>query len=134
MPLSIWTCACGLALLHPIPTPAELPQAGEWWTDQRKFVKRRGLLKQIRKPLQNFFFGEHKERLIRQTRAVVPNGKLLDIGCGTGKLLKIARQWYDCEGVEPSEVAADKCRQQGFGVHCGFFEDIDRTIPGFMNS
>jgi SAM-dependent methyltransferase len=113
-----------LAILHPIPTPAQLPQAGDWWSEQRKFVKRRSGLKRFRKPLQNFLFGEQKQRLIRQTRKVVPAGKLLDIGCGTGKLLKIARQWYDCEGVEPSERAANECRQNGFRVRSGFFEDV----------
>jgi SAM-dependent methyltransferase len=125
VPLSVWECSCGLAILHPIPTAEQLPQDGDWWTSKRKFIKRRRWLKRIRKPIQNFFFGEQKERLVRQTRAAMPKGKLLDIGCGTGKLLKIAQKWYECEGVEPSETAVAECERQGFRVRQGFFENVD---------
>jgi SAM-dependent methyltransferase len=125
VPLSVWQCRCGLVILHPVPTAEQLPQSGDWWTEQRKFIKRNKWLKRIRKPIQNFFFGEQKTRLVKQTRRAMPGGKLLDVGCGTGKLLKIAARWYECEGVEPSETAVAECRRQGFKVTLGFFEDVD---------
>ncbi len=131
VPLSVWECRCGLAILHPIPTPDQLPQSGDWWTQQRKFIKRNKWLKAVRKPVQNFIFGEQKVRLVKQTRRAMPGGKLLDVGCGTGKLLKIAQRWYECEGVEPSETAVAECRRQGFKVTPGFFEDVDLPAESY---
>ncbi len=128
IPLSVWECRCGLAILHPIPTPDVLPQAGEWWTNQRKFIQRRRWWKQLRNPIKDRLFGTAKERLVRQTHSVVRGGKLLDIGCGPGKILKIAQRWYECHGVEPSERAVGACKEMGFHVTHGMFEDVE--LPG----
>ncbi len=131
IPLSVWQCQCGLAMLHPIPTAEQLPASGDWWTEERQFLKRRAWIKTIRKPLQNLIFGEQKMRFVRQTRRAIAAGKLLDIGCGSGSLLRHAKRWFKCEGVEPSAGAATECRKQGLEVTNGFFEDVDLPAESY---
>ncbi len=50
-------------------------------------------------------------------------GRLIDLGCGTGRLLiPFARQGYDCVGVDLSdamlEVVAEKARREGLTIPC----------------
>lgn len=50
----------------------------------------------------------------------VPNGKLLDVGCGDGLYIDYMRRLgWEVEGVEIDERAAGLSRQRGFIVHCG---------------
>lgn len=52
-------------------------------------------------------------------------GRFLDVGCGEGKLLELARGHFkECVGVEVSPIAAQMVRDKGFRVHEGFFEDV----------
>lgn len=54
----------------------------------------------------------------------VPNGKLLDVGCGDGLYLSYMRRLgWEVEGVEVDERAAELARQRGFVVHCGTLKD-----------
>lgn len=59
-------------------------------------------------------------------------GRLLDIGCKTGELLKAAqlRGWASF-GVDVSPAFCDIVRSQGFDVHCGVIENMDQRISGF---
>ena len=56
----------------------------------------------------------------------VPNGKrILDVGCGAGYFLRIAKKLGAIEqGVEPSEYAATVAQKQGLNVFCGTLEDF----------
>lgn len=59
--------------------------------------------------------------LVRQFGA--PGGKLLDIGCATGKFLELAsKAGWEAHGVEISGFAARLARRRGFNVHCGTLE------------
>lgn len=50
-------------------------------------------------------------------------GKLLDIGCATGKFLEMARSnGWDVYGVEISAYAANRARNRGLNVHTGTLE------------
>lgn len=120
-----WECACKLAFLDPIPTPRQLPSDGDWWSPERKMVIRNPTFKKIRATAQNLLFGDARLRLIRQTRQLIPQGNLLDIGCGDGTLLDFAQPYFTCEGLEPSEFAANQARARGFRVIQATLEDAE---------
>ena len=55
---------------------------------------------------------------------VVPGGRYLDIGCGTGDMVAaMAKLGMEAEGVEPSEFAAAKARKAGLNVTCAMLHD-----------
>lgn len=58
-------------------------------------------------------------------------GCLLDVGCGTGEFMKLARKigFNPVEGVELSPHAAEKARAKGFNVWEGAFEIIATQLP-----
>jgi SAM-dependent methyltransferase len=121
--VGFWECDCNLAFLDPIPTIVQLPSNGDWWTPQRKEVRRHVSFKKVRERLQNLVFGTPQSRLIHQTRKLVRTGSLLDIGCGTGELLEYARPYFQCHGLEPSEFGASQVRGRGFRVIQATLED-----------
>jgi 2-polyprenyl-3-methyl-5-hydroxy-6-metoxy-1,4-benzoquinol methylase len=50
---------------------------------------------------------------------------VLDAGCGAGSFLRIAQKLgIDCQGVEPSEYAADVARSQNLKVFTGAIEEF----------
>jgi 2-polyprenyl-3-methyl-5-hydroxy-6-metoxy-1,4-benzoquinol methylase len=55
----------------------------------------------------------------------LPTGKnLLDVGCGAGYFLRIAKKMgANVQGVEPSEYAAAVAAKQGINVFCGTIEE-----------
>jgi SAM-dependent methyltransferase len=56
--------------------------------------------------------------------------RLLDVGCGNGAFLRVARALgYQAEGVEIDAVAAARARQAGFTVHAGSLADMPER-PG----
>ena len=61
----------------------------------------------------------------------VPNGKLLELGCGTGDSLERYRDlgWHDLHGVELSESAARIARRAGFNVKTATIESALESYP-----
>ena len=53
---------------------------------------------------------------VRQLRALVPSGRVLDVGCYTGAFLEELGPCYDRWGIEPSSAAADVARARGVNV------------------
>ena len=124
IPLCVWVCErCGLASLYPTPEVDEIPDAGDWWSSRRVRPRRRRWLKRHSEHLRAKIFGTPAARLIRATRSAVPSGRLLDIGCGDGRLLVEAVKHYDCQGVEPSPQAAKAARSMGFEIIEDTFEN-----------
>jgi len=120
--LAFWECSCGLAILHPVPEPTQLPDQGDWWSPKRTIVRRNLRFKQYRQRLIDAIFGTRLERLVRQTRQAQPHGRLIDVGCGAGQLLSEASRYWQCHGLEPSVAAAEQARQRGFEVIADSFE------------
>ena len=54
-------------------------------------------------------------RKLSLVRARVPSGRLLDAGAAYGTFLKVAHAYYDCVGLEVSEYAVARAREE-FGV------------------
>ncbi len=60
----------------------------------------------------------------------VKRGKLLEIGCGEGAFLEIARnRGYDPTGVDLNEHAVNKARISGFNAHCISAGDLLKKFP-----
>ena len=51
-------------------------------------------------------------------------GRLIDIGCGFGYFLDIAKDYFrECWGVEISSFASNKVKERGFNIHQGCLEE-----------
>lgn len=75
------------------------------------------------------YFGEEKERRksarrnLVPLRLIVPEGRLLDVGCAAGFFLAEARRFYDVFGVEFSPVSSTYARDfLGLNVFTGTLE------------
>ena len=123
VPLTIGKCECGLVFLRPVPTKDQLPDEGEWWSTKRKRPRRNMWFKRIRTRIIRRTLGSTAYRLVRDTHKIVPSGRYLDVGCGTGTLLTLASHFYQCVGIEPSPIAAAEAREKGFDVIESSFEE-----------
>jgi len=61
----------------------------------------------------------------------MPNGRLLEIGCGNGDTLKRLRDlgWQDLHGIELSDSAARIARRAGFNVKTATIETALESYP-----
>jgi SAM-dependent methyltransferase len=67
--------------------------------------------------------GELKDGRINHAK-VVPGGRYLDVGCGTGRMIRImSRLGMQAEGVEPAAGAAAAAQQRGVNVKCSTLEE-----------
>jgi 2-polyprenyl-3-methyl-5-hydroxy-6-metoxy-1,4-benzoquinol methylase len=105
-----------LAFLHPPPTVEQLPDGGDWWSPQRREIRRRPALKKIQAKLQSALIGSDLELFVRATTRLAGTGRLLDVGCGDGALLQLASGRLQGCGVEPSPKTAARARERGFEV------------------
>lgn len=117
--LNLVKCAqCGLVYLNPQPVGDEI----EKLYSKEYFLKWYGTEKK-REYSKNFF-----RRLLNQNKLITNTGNtghnLLDLGCGMGYFLEVAREWgWHSRGVEISPFAARYCRERlDFNVHCGPLE------------
>lgn len=62
-----------------------------------------------------YFVARRRLLLDLLARALPPDGKrrVLDVGCGTGILLRDLRAWGAVTGMDSSDLALDFCRQRG---------------------
>lgn len=76
------------------------------------------------------WFSEARKR-IEWVQLYLPEGCLLELGCGTGEFTKVAQDnGYDAYGVEPSQWAARHARALDIAVENGFLSDWERRYPG----
>lgn len=109
-------CTCGLVFVTPQPPPSDLQTCyGEAyytpWDQQDR----------LRRMIWT--------RRLATVRAVMPPpGRLLDVGCGTGTFLHLARgDGWDVTGTEFSAYACGVARAEGLSVHEG--EVWDAKLP-----
>lgn len=112
---------CGLIYLQPHPTQIEMVarHASEDYAAHDYFTV--GDVKS-----KNEVFPVHEIALHALRTHVVPSGRLIDVGAGTGEFLQLVSSAYDAVGIEPSQFLAEKIRARvGCGVFAGPFEDYD---------
>lgn len=131
IPLAVWSCRCGLVLLHPVPAEQQLPDHGDWWSKNRKPKRRNRRFKKFREKLVRRLFLPPYQRFVKQTRKAVRSGRLLDVGCGKGFLLEYASHWFEPVGLEPSAEAAEIARGRGFEVIESTLEEVELDPHGF---
>ena len=66
---------------------------------------------------------------LREIRHLRPQGTLLDVGCAFGRLLRSAREYYTCEGVDISAYALGRARQKAPDIPL-YHSSIQEFQPG----
>lgn len=103
---------CGLVYLNPQPTKNEIEQlySDEYFLQWYSTEEKRNFSKQ--------FF---RDLFIKNKLILNAGCKVLDIGCGMGFFLEVAREWLcEVKGVEISEYASKYCQEKlNLDVHYG---------------
>ena len=109
----IYRCSkCGLVFTSPIPRGEALVRASS--DDPMVFRDPQELFKR-----QESYFAF----MLNELAELSHHGKLLDIGCGFGQMLRLARdRGFNVRGVEIQESSADYARRSGIDVFCGTVE------------
>lgn len=111
---------CGLVSVFP---PPEIRVLEEFYQDYLS-----GVYDGVINPYDEEFAAERSSIYVGEIQTHASGGRLLDIGCATGALMKMARaKGFVAEGVEVSETAATAARRYG-SVYQGDFLDIELTI------
>jgi SAM-dependent methyltransferase len=89
---------------------------------------------QPQKSLKGFIQGYGNIKRRRAIEKFQPGGHLLEVGCGTGNFLRelqTTNRWT-CEGIEPSQSAADYARNTlQIPIHHGLFSDFSFEPESF---
>lgn len=109
----IYRCACGLRTLHPEPADEQLVEVFE-----------DGTIYSEAGSLRTELLEQHHRSLYEVEKAAKP-GRLLDVGCGLGNLLEVARmRGWQATGVDPSPYSVAQAQARGFTAHEGLLHDV----------
>jgi len=73
-----------------------------------------------------------KRQRYAQTPHYLPDGRLLDVGCGGGNYLAAMRKLgWQVEGVEPGQSGVEAGRRQGLTIHHGTLETVQLPAASF---
>jgi SAM-dependent methyltransferase len=68
-----------------------------------------------------------ERKVMQQIQRIKPNGKLLDVGAGSGILIQAAQELgYEAEGVEPSKWLYEQAQKLNLPVELGIFPQEDK--------
>lgn len=119
--LNLWRCSnCSLVLLD-----TDKPMA-DFFDDIEEEFFSDGYLRRRDVFAERFLLNKARNRL-KVIRRFCPEGRLLDLGTGTGELLPVAREMgYEVEGLDYSKSLVDYARTQyGITVHHGDLSSVD---------
>jgi 2-polyprenyl-3-methyl-5-hydroxy-6-metoxy-1,4-benzoquinol methylase len=162
---TLFSCKnCNSAYLDPRPSKESIGLAyRRYFTHVQNGINEMSLLSRMRRALANGYrnkkygtvecpackLGYWMMMLLTSQRAVLDatmrhlpaksiNGKLLDIGCGSGDFLSRASgAGWQVLGIDPDPVAVEVARSRGLDVRCGGIEildDVDRQFEGITLS
>jgi SAM-dependent methyltransferase len=112
---------CGLARLEESPVGRDL---GSFYADQYAPVC--GEFASGRRSLLSRLLEANFRRIAGRIEALVPSGRILDVGCGSGLFLAtMERRGWQVVGVEPNVRLAEELRtSRGLDVHTGLLHDV----------
>jgi len=115
--LQEWTIercpGCGLRVLSPEPA-----------TEQLVEVFDDGSIYGGALDLERELLSRSEATMVALERVVSP-GRLLDVGCGPGFLLRVARdRGWEPTGIDPSPFSVERARTEGIEAHQGMLEDL----------
>jgi SAM-dependent methyltransferase len=129
-PLRTVACSdCGLMRTDPMPTDEELEQ---YYRNEYRLDYQLAGTRPPKVHLVRSLRGAHN-RAAALGDALKPGARVLDVGCGTGEFLKLAKD-RGCEvvGIEPGKTYADFARSEyGLDVINGFWQEADLPEGGF---
>ncbi|OIP33343.1 MAG: hypothetical protein AUK23_03170 [Deltaproteobacteria bacterium CG2_30_43_15] len=117
---------CGLLFVNPMPSEKEIEKYyKEDFYDEEKFVETTGkTFEYLHKSTQRRA-DEYKPFLDYLKENAPPPGKLIDIGCGDGTFLELAKGCgWDVSGIEPSKRATTFCVEKGLNVFNQSYERV----------
>ena len=124
---NIVRCArCGLIYTNPRPTRQSITKLYKQYYDsnvekRKKKLSFKNFIRSnlILRRLWHCFTGEYLSIILTKAR-----GKVLDIGCGSGSLLRdLQRRNCEVYGVEINPQKVTFCQEKGFNVFCGDLRD-----------
>jgi 2-polyprenyl-3-methyl-5-hydroxy-6-metoxy-1,4-benzoquinol methylase len=115
---------CGHQFIQPVPTPRFLAAYYASYMTEAKdnFYRHRQLVE-----IPAAFRLKYGERLSRIGHVIGSNGRLLDVGCGLGMFLRLAKEHgYKVSGVEANRSAVERLHDD-FGIDAAncLFEDFE---------
>jgi 2-polyprenyl-3-methyl-5-hydroxy-6-metoxy-1,4-benzoquinol methylase len=140
--------SCGLVWLDPIPVQEDIAKAYKnYYTHwDSSFSKSNSLVRQFRRHVKAAYLGgaygygqrSHLGLLVYLTPLArarldfsvmylgsMPRGRLLEVGCGSGTILKgMADLGWAAEGVDFDPAAVENCRRRGLNVRVGILESL----------
>ena len=107
---SLWQCkTCSVLFTHPQPPLESLAKYYDTPDYLSHNTKQNGVVGHIYRLLRDF----NIHRKYKIVTKYIPQGRLLDIGCGSGELLYyFKRHNWSCTGIEPNPSAREFARSQ----------------------
>ena len=111
--------ACGFVYVNPRPTPEEVEEIYTAHTNPFDQVEYEGM--DVEAPTLH--------RLVKRLKRVLPEGRILDMGCGRGDFLKIAHDYgYEVQG---SDLSTAESPHPEVPIFQGFLKDANFPSQSF---
>jgi SAM-dependent methyltransferase len=123
--------SCGFARIDPLPLKGTRPEQYCEGMVRERNIKKRSMLRNLAKSVKYFFrdlTSRNKSGIFyaKLCKHLYPQARILDIGCGDGTFLDLAKKDFVCTGIEISDYLVSHARKKrGMEVIEGNFQDED---------
>jgi SAM-dependent methyltransferase len=112
--------ACKTVFTARVPEPGESTDYASFYAEGRDLA------------VPEFVLGQLRDLVRSLARYRTAAGRWLDIGCGSGTLLRAAgAEGWDAVGTEIAPAGVDAMRAQGFDARLGLTQELDLPTGGF---